>query len=267
MDAANQLREQRFHDEWASAIDPREVPVLETFQASTSPEARWLAAAMGPLQGKRVLELGSGAGEAAVYFALQGGRVTATDLSPRMLDVVNRVAALHGVSVETRLCSAEDLSVFPESSFDIVYAANLLHHADIPTCLDQVRRILKTGGVACFYDPVAYNPLINIYRHMATKVRTEDEHPIRRSDVKLLRERFRTVRTKFFWLSTLLIFVRFYLIDRVHPNQDRYWKRILTREPEIRGTYLALEKIDRALLRLFPLLGWWCWNVAVVAEK
>jgi SAM-dependent methyltransferase len=267
LDVEGHIRERQFHDQWASAIDPRQVPVLETFNASTSPEARWLANSMGGLAGKRVLELGSGAGEGAVYFALQGARVTATDLSPGMVDVIDRVAALHGVTVETKICSAEDLSAFPEASFDVVYAANLLHHANIANCLEQVRRVLKDGGMACFYDPVAHNPLINIYRRMATEVRTEDEHPIRRQDMHLFEERFRKVRKRFFWCTTLLIFVKFYLIDRIHPNQDRYWKRVLVREPELRRTYLALERIDRVLLRLFPFLGWWCWNIAIVVEK
>jgi len=267
VDVEGHQRERQFHDEWANAIDPHQVPVLETFNASTSPEARWLAASMGCLAGKRILELGSGAGEGAVYFALQGAQVTATDLSAGMLDVVKRVAALHGVTVETKLCSAEDLAIFPEASFDLVYAGNLLHHANIARCLDQVKRVLKDGGLACFYDPVAHNPLVNIYRRMATKVRTEDEHPIRRQDMRLFQERFRKINRKFFWFTTLLIFVRFYLIDRVHPNQDRYWKRILIREPELRRSYQALERVDRILLRLFPFLGWWCWNVAIVVEK
>jgi hypothetical protein len=85
--------------------------------------------------------------------------------------------------------------------------------------------------------------------------------------MRLFQERFRKINKKFFWFTTLLIFVRFYLIDRVHPNQDRYWKRILVREPQLRRSYQALERVDRILLRLFPFLGWWCWNVAIVVEK
>jgi len=267
LNAGSHVRERQFHDEWATTIDPAEVPVVETFTASTYPEARWLLMQMGDLRGRRVLELGSGAGEGAVYFALQGAHVMATDLSPGMLDVVDRVSAIHGVVVERKVCSAEDLSAFPDSSFDLVYAANTLHHVDAARCLNEVRRVLKKGGKGCFWDPVAYNPAIKIYRRMATEVRTEDEHPIRRADMKLFRERFRKIERRFFWLSTLLIFVKFYLVDRVHPNEDRYWKRILTRETELRRLYLRLERIDRVLLRMLPFLGWWCWNVAVVVEK
>jgi SAM-dependent methyltransferase len=222
---------------------------------------------MGDLSGKRVLELGSGAGDGAVYFALQGASVVATDLSPGMLDVVDRVASIHGVSVERKICSAEDLSAFADCSFDLVYAANTLHHVNIARCLDEVKRVLKDGGIACFWNPVAHNPAINVYRRMATEVRTEDEHPLRRRDMRLFLEWFRRMERKFFWLSTLLLFVKFYVVDRVHPNQDRYWKRILTREPELRPVYLLLEKLDRVLLKILPFLGWWCWNVAIVVQK
>src|SRR4051812_41880277 len=143
MDSATNVRERDFHDEWAASIEPHDVPVIETFSASTSPEPRWLVEQMGPLAGKRVLELGSGAGEGAVYFALQGARVVATDISPGMLDVVDRVAELHGVRVERQTCPAEDLSAFADGSFDVVYGANVLHHVDIARCLDEVKRVLK----------------------------------------------------------------------------------------------------------------------------
>lgn len=260
-------REREFHDDWASGIDDAAVPVVETFTASTSPEPRWLIDNLGDLRGKRVLELGSGAGEGAVYFAMQGAEVTATDLSPGMLEVVKRVAKRHNVSVATQVSSADDLSGFADNSFDVVYAANLLHHVDIAKTLDEVKRVLKPGGYGAFWDPIAHNPAINIYRAMASEVRTEDEHPIRRSQMKLFTARFAEVRTKFFWLTSLLIFCKFYFIDRIHPNEDRYWKRILTREADIRPWYKPLAALDAALLRLVPILGWWCWNIAVLVRK
>lgn len=260
-------RERAFHDEWAEGIDPAAVKVRESFTGSTSPEGAWIAAELGDLQGQRVLELGSGAGEGAVYFALRGADVVATDLSPSMLDVVRRVADRHGVSVQTRVASADDLSQFEEGSFDVVYAANLLHHVDIAPCLDEVRRVLKPGGRAAFWDPVAHNPAINVYRRMAMGVRTPDEHPIRRRDMALFATRFREVRRRFFWLSALLVFVKFYLVDRIAPSEDRYWKLIIDREPELRWWIRPLLAFDRALLTVIPVLGWWCWNIAVVVRK
>jgi SAM-dependent methyltransferase len=261
------LHEREFHDAWAGTIDPAAVPVFETFSVSTSPEPQWLRSQMGDLRGKRVLDLGCGAGEAAVYFARAGADVVAADLSPGMLEVARRVAALHGVSIGTQACSAENLSAFADASFDIVYAANLLHHVNIERCLDEVRRVLRTGGIGAFWDPLAHNPAINVYRRMAQAVRTEDEHPLRRSEMRWFRERFAEVRLRFFWLSALLVFVKFYLVDGIHPSADRYWKRILTHERDLRWLYRPLAALDRMLLAVLPVLGWWCWNIGIVVRR
>lgn len=260
-------KERDFHDEWAASIKPEEVKVFESFTACTSPEPQWLRRQFGDMTGKSLLELGCGAGEGAVYFATEGADVTATDLSPGMLQVVEKVAALHNVSVKTQVCLADDLSCFEENSFDYVYAANLLHHVNIEDCLDQVKRVLKPGGMGGFWDPLDHNPAINVYRKMATDVRTEDEHPIRRSQLRWFKDRFSTINTGFFWLSSLLIFVKFYLIDRVHPNEDRYWKRILTEERKLRKWYLPLSLLDKILINIFPPLRWWCWNIAITVKK
>jgi len=259
-------RERPFHDAWANSIDPRNVPVQETFTASTSPEAQWLLTQMGELRGRRVLDLGSGAGEAAVYFARLEAEVVATDLSSKMLEVLKKAATLHGTCVKIIVGSAQDLP-FASDSFDIVYAANLLHHVDIEQCLDEVRRVLRPGGIGAFWDPLAHNPLINIYRRMARAVRTEDEHPIRRSQLLWFTKRFDEVRTRCFWLLALLVFVKFYLVDRVHPSADRYWKRILTHESEIRWLNRPLAALDTLILRLAPILRWWCWNIAILVKK
>ena len=259
--------EEAFHDEWAESIRPEEVLVGESFMGSTSPEGVWIIKTLGDLKGKRILELGSGAGEGAVFMAKQGAEVTATDLSAGMLEVVKKVAALHNVSVETRVTSAEDLSDFEDDSFDIVYAANLLHHVDIARCLDEVKRVLKPGGRGAFWDPVAHNPVINIYRKMAEDVRTPDEHPIRRRDMKLFKDRFSETECNFFWFTSLIVFIKFWLIDRIHPSSDRYWKLIITKENDLRPIVSKLMAVDRLLVKAIPLLGWWCWNIAIVVRK
>ena len=74
-------------------------------------------------------------------------------------------------------------------------------------------------------------------------------------------------RTRCFWLAAQMVFVKFYLIDRIHPSSDRYWKRILTHEEELRWLYQPLAAFDNFLLRIAPILRWWCWNIAVLVRK
>jgi CTP:molybdopterin cytidylyltransferase MocA/predicted O-methyltransferase YrrM len=260
-------RERRFHDGWASATAAPQVRVRAAFEAITAPENRFILRTMGELPGRRLLDLGSGLGEAAVYFALRGARVTATDISPEMCALAAETARRHGVEVETIAAPVERLDV-PEGSFDLVYGANLLHHvADVDRTLGAVRRALRPGGRCFFWDPLAYNPAIDVYRRIATAVRTADEHPLDFSVLSLFRKHFTGVRHREFWLTTLLLFAKYYLVDRVHPNADRYWKRILDEDPARIGWWFSpLQRADDLLLRL-PLVRRLAWNTVIWAER
>ncbi len=262
-----EAREALHHDEWAESIDAESVDIDGTWAGIGCPEVRWIADQLGDLRGQRVLDLGSGLGEGAVWFAMQGAEVTALDISPGMLEVVSRVAARHGVSVSTIVGSATDLSQFADASFDIVYGANMLHHVDIPACLDEVRRVLRTGGRAAFWDPVKYNPAIEIYRRLAGGMRTDDEHPLRRTDLAAMRDRFATVKTRGFWLTALILFARFFLVDRIHPSADRYWKLVIERQDKHRRFLTAAHGVDRRILAVVPPLRWMCWNMAVICTR
>lgn len=259
-------KEELFHDEWADSINIDEVMVGEFFEVCTAPENRLIIKKLGDLKGKKVLELGCGAGEASVYFAMKGADVTATDISSGMLQVVEKIAERHNVSVCTKQSVSHRID-FDEETFDIVYASNLLHHVDIEDTLKEVQRVLKKGGIFVSWDPLAHNPAINVYRRMATEVRTADEHPLRMKDLKMFKRYFSTVEYDTTWLLTLWIFIRFYFIDRIDPNKERYWKKIITDHKRIEKTFLRLEKLDRMTLALFPFLKRYCWNIVIFSIK
>jgi SAM-dependent methyltransferase len=260
-------RERRFHDEWASGTEASAVEVRAAFEAITAPENRLILSLMGDLRGRRVLDAGCGLGEAAVYFAMRGARVTATDISPRMCELAREAARRQGLDIDAIVTPVEKLEV-PPDSFDFVYGANLLHHVtDIDATLAAVRRALRPGGRCFFWDPLAYNPVINVYRRMATQVRTEDEHPLRFGVLDLFRRHFVGVRHREFWLTTLALFGKYFLVDRVHPNADRYWKRILNEDARRIGWWFEpLQRADSLLLRL-PLLRRLAWNIVVWGER
>jgi ubiquinone/menaquinone biosynthesis C-methylase UbiE len=155
---------------------------------------------------------------------------------------------------------------FPDNSFDIVYAANILHHVNPQAALLEMYRVVKPGGKICFWDPLKHNPIINLYRQIAKDVRTEDEAPLDINIVQFTRQLFSEVTYDTFWLASLWIFLQFYLIERIDPNQERYWKKIIDEEPRLRKLYYHLEKIDR-WLKKFPWMKRFAWNLAVVATK
>ncbi len=258
-------RERKHHDQWAADLDIDKILVKESFEASTAPENRFILKQLGSLEGKKLLDLGCGAGENSVYFALKGARCVAADYSPGMLETAQLLAEKHGVSIETRRINAEAIE-FPDNSFDCIYAANLLHHVCPETALREMHRVCRPGGKVCFWDPLKHNPLINLYRRMATEVRSEDEAPLSIGFVRTVEELFSEVSHETFWLSTLWIFLRFYLIERVSPNQERYWKKIIYDEPRLRNSYQRLERLDHYLKKI-PLVERYAWNLAVVATK
>jgi SAM-dependent methyltransferase len=174
-------REAAFHDAWAGSTRPDDVLVRESFEGPTSVENQFILKLMRPLRGKQLLDIGSGLGESSVYFALQGADVTALDISPGMVETTLNLGKRHGVELKGVVSVAEELNV-PSVSFDLVYIANAIHHVQDRTKMyDEIRRVLRPGGRFFSYDPLAYNPVINIYRRMATEVRTPDERPLTRA--------------------------------------------------------------------------------------
>jgi len=261
-----QLKEIEFHDEWARSTDLASILVKEAFEAPTAFENQFILQQMGSLKGKRLLDIGAGLGESSVYFALQGAHVTASDISPEMVALALRLGKLHGVELEGLVSTAEGLGA-PSETYDFVYLANIIHHVhDRPGLFAQVQRTLKPGGRFFSIDPVAYNPLINFYRRMATKVRTEDESPLTVRDFELARTYFPDLEHREFWIASLALFLKYYLVDRVHPNDDRYWKRILRETDGSLLWWKPLAALDSILTRV-PGIRWWAWNTVMYGTR
>jgi ubiquinone/menaquinone biosynthesis C-methylase UbiE len=259
-------REQAFHDEWASTIVVDGINVADYFEACTAPENRFILRQLGDVNGKLLLDLGCGAGENSVYFALRGAECVASDYSPGMVDVALKLASANGVKITGRVINAMDID-YPDNTFDIVYAANLLHHIPDPkVTIAEIHRVLKPGGKMCFWDPLRHNPVINIYRKIATEVRTADETPLHIDLLRDVRSMFSSTAADTFWIATLWIFLQFYLIEKVNPNQERYWKKIIAEQVRLQPMYRRLERLDRWLKKI-PGMRRMAWNVAVVATK
>ena len=258
--------EREFHDAWADSEDVEKIDVRASNEVCTAPEMRYISRRLGDIKGKRLLDVGCGLGEASVYFAILGADVTSSDLSQGMLDATNRLAHANGVRIKEHVASAEDMQLSPEDKFDIIYAGNLLHHVDIEETITLIKPHLAAGGLFVTWDPLAYNPAINVYRSMATDVRTPDEHPLKWDDIKLFHKHFRTVETQYFWFTTLIIFVLMALAQRRNPNKERYWKVVVQEGNRWAWLYRPLEVLDKFILALIPPLKLLCWNVVILSK-
>lgn len=263
-----QEKEEFFHDEWAKSISPEEINVLAKFEGKTTPEYRELIGFLGKVRNKKVLNLGCGLGEEAVYLHNLGARVTAVDISSLMLKAAKRLARKHrvGRKISFLPMTAESLK-FKRGSFEAVVGCNILHHVDLKKTIREVKRVLKPGGVAAFLEPLAYNPVINIYRIMATKVRTPDERPLDHRDFEEIKKVFPKMARREFQLCTLLIFVWFFVGEFLHPNKVRYWRKIIIEEKQYAKAFAILAKLDQILLGVLPGLRKYCWVTVIRLEK
>ena len=154
--------EEKFHDVWASNEDFQKIDVIKMNEAVTAPEMRCITKSLGNITNKKLLDVGCGLGEASVYFAIKRADVTATDISGKMLENTYELGKYYHVNIRTHKSSAEDLMLGDEKDFDIVYTGYLLHHVEIDSTLCKIVSVLKQDGIFVSWDPIAYNPIINI---------------------------------------------------------------------------------------------------------
>ena len=259
--------EAEFHDKWAEIEDPEKIEVKLINEASTSPEMRFITKQIGNFNGKTILDVGCGLGEVSIYFALKGANVTALDISSGMLKKTSQLAKLNGVKIKTHLATAEDFNFSDNEKFDVIYMGNCLHHANIDRSMKNVVSHLNKDGIFLSWDPIAYNPIINIYRLIATKVRTPDEHPLKLSDIKLIKNYFKFSETNYFWFTTLIIFVLMFIVQFKNPNKERFWKTVIYESKKWEWLYKPLERLDKIILKLFPPLKLLCWNVVIFGKN
>jgi ubiquinone/menaquinone biosynthesis C-methylase UbiE len=147
----------RVREHWAAEpCGTREVSVddRKTFFAKVEAEryagepeipkfARWERG-----RGKRVLEIGVGAGTDFVNWARHGAVLSGIDLTQQGVDLAGERLALEGLSADLRVADAENLP-FEDDSFDIAYSYGVLHHSpDTEKTISEVHRVLKPGGTA-----------------------------------------------------------------------------------------------------------------------
>jgi 2-polyprenyl-3-methyl-5-hydroxy-6-metoxy-1,4-benzoquinol methylase len=97
----------------------------------------------------RVLEVGCGTGALARVLATRrGAKVTAIDLSPRMIDIARvRTPALLGVEYHV----ADFLSLEPRG-FDVVIATNTLHHLPLEEAVSRMAAAVSGDGLLLLAD-------------------------------------------------------------------------------------------------------------------
>ena len=102
-------------------------------------------------QGKQVLDLGCRDGELTRFFAA-GNKVTGADVDRKALEL-----AKDKLGIETCWLDLNRELPFPEESFDVVVACEILEHVNYPQRLiPQVHSVLRPGGLFLGSAPNAF---------------------------------------------------------------------------------------------------------------
>ncbi len=111
---------------------------------------------LGDLDGARVLEVGSGAGQGARWCAGQGAAVVASDLSGSMLGVGARLQRGMPSGRRPALVQCDGTRLpFADATFDVVLTAHgvLAFVPDAAAALSEWARVLRPGGRCVFSLP------------------------------------------------------------------------------------------------------------------
>ena len=182
-------------------------------------------------RGKRVLEVGCGAGTDLARFAKGGAIVTGVDIAPSAVALAGQNFAQQGLQGEFREADGEHLP-FPDASFDFVYAHGIVQYtADDQAAVAECRRVLVPGGTAVFqvYNRVSW--LNALSKVMKVPLEHEDAPVLRKYSIgefKRLLEGFPSVK---------IVEERFPVKSRLHGG----WKGTLFNTFFV-GTFNALPR-------------------------
>ncbi len=146
---------------WASGNYPS---MVETFLLPLGPQ---LVDALEIASGARVLDVAAGTGNASIPAAQRGARVTASDLTPELLEAGRRRAEVQGLQLEWVEADAEHLP-FDDASFDAVMSAIGVmfapHHRQ---AADELVRVCAPGGALGLLSWTPTGMLGALFRTMA----------------------------------------------------------------------------------------------------
>ena len=193
----------------------------------------------GGYAGRRMLDVGCGAGTDLARFAKGGALVSGVDLSPSAIALARQNFEQQRLQGDLREADGEHLP-FASDTFDLVYAHGVVQYTTNPQRLaDECRRVLRPGGEAVFqaYNRISW--LNALSKLMNVPLEHEDAPVLLKYSVgefRSLLKGFRDVR---------IVEERFPVKSRLHGG----WKGTLF------NTFFvgAFNALPRSLVRRF---GW-----------
>jgi ubiquinone/menaquinone biosynthesis C-methylase UbiE len=192
---------------------------------------------VGDVRRKVVLDYGCGSGENCVPLVMRDARVIGLDVSQALLRLARERLRRVGLEERARFVAASGHELpLPDGSVDAVLGIAILHHLAIEPAAQEIRRVLRPGGVAVFQEPIRNSAVLRAVR-AAIPYRdpevSDDERPLVDADLRVFHRLFSRYHERNFSLP-------FVNLANVVPSLRRHIK--------------ALYRVDGALLRRAPWL-------------
>lgn len=149
---------------WAIATDPAkagnkwdEEEFFTTGRAVVERMMRWCDANGFPVAFEMFLDFGCGVGRLTQSFAEHFKKCIGVDIAPSMI-VKAKEYNKHGTMVSYVLNECDDLSLFKDNTFDMVYTEHVLQHMHPSMSkryISEMIRVLRPGGLLAFHVPSA----------------------------------------------------------------------------------------------------------------
>ena len=139
----------------------------------------------------------------------------------------------------------------PDGSFDLAVGKWVLHHVDVAAAAAELRRVLRPGGRAVFFENHDRNPVLRLARRRMWGARrlhwvgTEDERPLTRDDFDTLRDTFDSVE---------LSYPSFYFFEALSRALGHH----------LHG---PLAGLDAIVWRRLPPVRPWSWHVLIACRR
>ncbi len=190
-------------------------------------------------RGADIFELGCAKGENIIRNNLQFRSAGGIDISDVAVETANTEARRLGKTNVHFFCGNAEQIPLPDASVDLVYGSGIVHHLNTERCIREVHRLLRPAGRAIFWEPLGHNVFFNLYRRMTPGARTDDEHPLIRTDFEIMGKLFPSLHLEFFGLTSIATVP-------------------LRNIKALRWTRKVAESID-ALLFAIPTARWQAW--------
>ena len=148
-----------------------------------------------------ILEVGSGNGVHTKKLIESNANVTASDISQNSLKVLKKNYKNTTTKLKTIKADIEKLP-FSNQSFNLVASAGSLSYGDAFTVDNEIKRVLKPGGIFICVDSLNNNPIYRFNRYIhylrggRSKITLENMPSIKR--IKRLEELYSTIEVRYF---------------------------------------------------------------------